>query len=1069
MEIRGLFYCSRCMRGMETDGVCPHCGYDGKGEKDASVLEEGTLLNGRYQLGAVIGKGGFGITYAAWDENLDRPVAVKEFFPSVLVTRNTGLSDEVVCPEKYRTGFLEGRLRFERESRLLATLREIPNVVEVLDYFSENETAYIVMEYIHGVTLDAWAAEKKPGPAQTLSFIRPVADALVLLHQQGVVHRDLKPENILVQEDGTVRLIDFGAAMRAERHGETVVLSRGYAPVEQYGKEYGRQGPWSDVYSLAAVIYQLLTGNAPQESLLRLQDDRLASPASANVRIGKKQNAALMAALAVRPEKRTQSMEEFRAELYRLPLPEQVLWRRRMRRRLTAAFCAALFLAAAVAANFTSGLPLGQGLLYSLRGDGWHILREWRGRSPERVLPSRVLGLSVTAVGRDAFRGDETLEQVTMPDALLSLGDQAFYGCSRLRAVYLNGSVREIGLNVFDGAEEDLLLWGSRDGVQDVYAERSQIRFVDGSEMDFEETEGGLTLTRLESAAEILVIPSSVNGKPVVRIGERVKIGSAAEVWFPDDLEEVPGGICENNGRLETVHIGKRTKRIGKGAFWQCGRLSRVLWGESLRTVDSLAFGMCSGLTEITLPEGVEKIGEEAFIKCGSLRSVSMPDSVGSIGSRAFLDCVSLREIRLPEKLAEIPETAFGGCAFETLALPESIRSIGWGAFRGSGLKYLVLPAGLETLDGCVFSECSALEWVLFLCDGAKLTGSARAYTEFSDFPDRFVIGGRAGSLAEWIAGESGIAFEDMDGWSSCFTLRGPCAVLTEPPDAEVRVPWFNADENCPVTRTSGMSGSGVREITLSRFQTRVEDSEFAGCPDLRTVRAPGALEEIGTRAFSGCENLGSVETGSRLRSIGDWAFEGDRSLKDIDLSGVRRIGQEAFFGCSSLSRLNFSDSLTSVGDYAFRECGVRGVVVPGSLTSVTTSAFALAPVKWVVLRPGCREIESFGLIGCSALRALVLPPGMRRAADTAVSSGCPVDVWIYQPDMVIDDLAFYRWEPDADQTPEELYAELPPPVIHGFPGSTAETYAAKRGFTFLEITESYEETAEAVQKAALN
>ena len=164
MEIRGLFYCSRCMRGMETDGVCPHCGYDGKGEKDASVLEEGTLLNGRYQLGAVIGKGGFGITYAAWDENLDRPVAVKEFFPSVLVTRNTGLSDEVVCPEKYRTGFLEGRLRFERESRLLATLREIPNVVEVLDYFSENETAYIVMEYIHGVTLDAWAAEKKPGP-----------------------------------------------------------------------------------------------------------------------------------------------------------------------------------------------------------------------------------------------------------------------------------------------------------------------------------------------------------------------------------------------------------------------------------------------------------------------------------------------------------------------------------------------------------------------------------------------------------------------------------------------------------------------------------------------------------------------------------------------------------------------------------------------------------------------------------------------------------------------------------------------------------------------------------------
>ena len=484
MEINGQYYCSRCMREMKEEGVCPHCGFDGSGERPPAVLEEGTLLNGKYQLGAVIGKGGFGITYAAWDENLDRPVAVKEYFPSDLVTRDTGVSDEVVCVEAQETVFLEGRLRFERESHLLASLSDIPNVVKVLDFFSENNTAYIVMEYIHGRPLDEWAAERKLQPAQTLSFLRPVMDALVLLHRQGVVHRDLKPENILVEEDGTARLIDFGAAMRTERHGETIILSRGYAPVEQYGKEYGRQGPWSDVYGLAAVIYELLTGEAPQESLLRARRDELKSPAALGVKLNRKQDAALMNALAVEPEKRTQSMEEFRAGLYLLPLPEQVRWRRRMRRRLLTAFCAALLVMTAVIANFVTGLPLGQGLLYSLRKDGFHIMRQWRGGDARRTLPGSVMGIPVTAVERDAFRGDETLEAVTLPDSVQSLGDQAFYGCGGLREVHLNEELRTIGLNVFDGAGEDLLIWGRRDGVQDAYAQAGGHRFGRGPYAD---------------------------------------------------------------------------------------------------------------------------------------------------------------------------------------------------------------------------------------------------------------------------------------------------------------------------------------------------------------------------------------------------------------------------------------------------------------------------------------------------------------------------------------------------------------------------------------------------------
>ena len=1064
MEINGVFYCSRCMRRMEAEGKCPHCGYDSeKQERNRTVLEEGTLLSEKYQLGAVIGQGGFGITYAAWDENLDRPVAIKEYFPSDCVSRNIDVSDEVVCLEKYQALFLEGRLRFEQESHLLASLQEIPNVVKVLDYFSENNTAYIVMEYIHGVPLDAWMKEQAMKPAQILQFMRPIADALVLLHKQGIVHRDLKPDNLLVEADGTIRLIDFGAAMQVARHGETIILSRGWAPVEQYGKEYGRQGPWSDVYSLAAVIYELLTGVSPQEALLRLQRDELKSPAALGVKLRKKQNAALMAALAVQPEKRTQSMEEFRAGLYLLPLPEQVLWRKRMQRRMITAFAVILLLAAVIAANFTTGLPLGHGLLYTLRQDGWHILREWR-RESQRELPGNLLSLPVTRVERDAFREDEILEQVTLPPTVQSVGDQAFYGCSRLNTVYLNEGLKEIGLNAFDGAAEDLLVWGRRDGMQEVYAQSNRLLFVDGSEMVFEETAGGLILTECDSPAERLVIPSYVNGKPVVEINETVKIQKAAEVYFPGEVTALPARICEGNGNLEIIHIGKHTKLIGEGAFQGCSRLAVLDFGEALQSVGDSAFFQCSSLTDITLPEGVTEIGENAFGECTALQRFIMPDSVEKTGSGVFSHCSSLREIRLSETLTEIPREAFRDCGISTIRLPQRIHFIGSGAFLESSLEWLSIPADVRRLEDSIFAGCTSLKWVQFLCDEAELTEETMAYTELTGFPDELVIGGHSGTVAEWIAAECGVEFEDINGWSDGFELVGECAVLKEP-QKFLWVPWFNEKENCLITHTKGVSGSDVQVIILSRFQKRVMDSEFEKCSVLAAVYAPGGLEAIGNNAFYECEKLHKVDMKTSPKYIGDGAFTYDFELTSFDLSGAYKIGERAFADCHALESLNLSDHLTEIGWLTLAGCGdgIDGLIVPASLTIIPMHALVTAQ-KWVVLSEGCKEISYKGMFGCPQLQTLILPPGMRRVRDKAVFSYQTVAIWVYQPDMIIDDLAFYSFTPDAGRSWEDLYARYPQPVIHGYPGSTAEEYARNHQFEFVEITASYEETVEVVQ-----
>ena len=376
MDIDGKLYCPRCMRVIEREGPCPHCGHGPDEPRPPMALEPGTLLNRRYQLGSVIGQGGFGITYAAWDETLGMPVAIKEYFPSSEAARDPDESDDLVPLPGHEAVYLDGLNRFRRESNLLASLQGIPCVVKVLDFFGENETAYLVMEFVHGVPVDQWVREAKIRPRDLIAKLRPVLDALVRTHSQGVIHRDITPDNLLVTEDGSFRLIDFGSAVEVERSSGTIVLTRKYAPVEQYGREYGALGPWTDVYGLAAVIYELVSGQEPMESPLRAHHDGMKPLTRMKTGLKRGEAAAVTDALTVAPEKRTQSMAEFRARLYNLPLPEEVRKRKRFIRRVSVAAAVLLLLAALAVANFTTGLPIGDGLLGSFTFDGIWIVRE---------------------------------------------------------------------------------------------------------------------------------------------------------------------------------------------------------------------------------------------------------------------------------------------------------------------------------------------------------------------------------------------------------------------------------------------------------------------------------------------------------------------------------------------------------------------------------------------------------------------------------------------------------------------------------------------------------------------
>lgn len=312
-------YCPYCMSMAHGEGACPSCGRD-PAEYCPSVhhLPPGTLLQGRYRIGRVLGEGGFGITYLGLDENLRRLVAVKEYFPTSFVLRENSVSLGVTCYTSQGKEFYErGRDQFLQEARTMARLDRVPQIVHVLDFFPANNTAYLVMEFLEGDTLKELVARQGPIPArELLELMEPVVRGMDTMHRAGVLHRDISPDNLMVLKGEDVKLMDFGCARELEGgHTLTVVLKHGFAPLEQYT---GRgQGPWSDVYSLCATLYYCLTGTVPPRSIERGgETDELLPPTQLGAGLTPGQEQALLKGLAVRVKDRWQSAAELYTALY---------------------------------------------------------------------------------------------------------------------------------------------------------------------------------------------------------------------------------------------------------------------------------------------------------------------------------------------------------------------------------------------------------------------------------------------------------------------------------------------------------------------------------------------------------------------------------------------------------------------------------------------------------------------------------------------------------------------------------------------------------------------------------
>lgn len=319
----GIPYCYNCFAVRTGTGPCPHCGYDPArdGGKRPNALPHGSILAGRYILGRVLGQGGFGVTYVALDKPAGRKAAVKEYLPSSLARRMPGTSLVSANTGADGESFRYGLSCFLEEARLLSKFNGNANIAAVRSFFQENGTAYFVMDYVEGISFKARLRSRggRVSWQETVRILRPVMKALEAVHRAGVVHRDVTPDNIYIAGDGGVKLLDFGAARYSlgdRSRSLDVILRPGYAPREQYLSR-SRQGPFTDVYSLAACFYAAITGYLPQESLEREERDELVPISRCGVRVPPGLESAIYKGLAVRAEDRYQSMGEFLAAVDR--------------------------------------------------------------------------------------------------------------------------------------------------------------------------------------------------------------------------------------------------------------------------------------------------------------------------------------------------------------------------------------------------------------------------------------------------------------------------------------------------------------------------------------------------------------------------------------------------------------------------------------------------------------------------------------------------------------------------------------------------------------------------------
>ena len=1058
MNVNGKFLCSRCMCELEDECICTHCGYDPSDKlylqsfdiDEKQVLEEGTIFqNRRYQIGTVIGAGGFGITYSAWDFELEQPVAIKEYFPSEGCTRNTEEDDSIRISTGFEIKYKLGLARTNREAKILTTLQHIENIVKVYEHFEANNTVYIVMQYIQGVPINQYVSDNKLSPKEIISVMRSIIDALALVHEEGIIHRDINPANILVQEDGRITLIDFGAASTRKRREQgkdrTGIFTEKYSPIEQYDGSDG-QGPCTDVYGLSATLYALICGEAPVAAPSRIGRDTLKSPSELNVPLKKYQNKAIMSGLAVQPTKRTQTMKIFRSMLYNEPMPEEVQIRRRI--MLYSASIAALFSGIIIlfVMNLSYGLFFVDGVRYSLYWDGLHA----RGFYYEREnleIPQEILGLGVVQIDDRAFKSSQKLAGISVPGTVKNIGSSAFNSCTNLSGVLLSDgvqkisarafancdnlqafitpdSVNEIAVDTFMNSQKRLIMLVNLGGQPEKLAKELNITYA---HIETKENESGITVLKYETEQTRAYLPDFINGKPVTAVDSEVS-GLAVfpsyvrSVILPKNLTRI-GGYAFNKAEIDGIDLPLSVDYIGECAFSE------------------------SFLEAISLPDSVKFLGIGAFMSCMSLESAKLSAGMKSIPAGCFDGDNKLREVIIPEGFEEINALAFGKCsALSSVELPDSLRIIGNSAFMDcTSLKDLYMPPSVQYVSISAFDGCS----------------------------NEMTIIGYEDTLAQNFSGRYSFNFYDMSNYDPRFEITPAGNLIVHRGVEESEVTALPSHYKSSLAKRL-LHAKYLRshKVILPKYLEEIAGSSFYGNRYLQSISLPETAKMIGTLSFANCSELTSIDINEGLERIGQAAFAECTGLTEIKFpQSLKYLGAEAFTGCKNLESFTIPGSLVLLDDDVFSGTAVKSITIPGNISRCGTSFYGCQNLQSVIVSEGVRTLWGT-FADCTSLESVIIPSTVNQVSRSTFH-GCKnlKDIWIYSDSVELD---FVSWgaghkmyhftdnenEIDMkyiflDKNSNPLFTDCKNLTIHAHRGSSSHVYANSHGITFMAIEDT--------------
>ena len=735
--------CESCFAEIDTE-PCPECGYQRSTyEQDRSVLPIGSVLEGRYMIGRVLGKGGFGITYLAYDMKLGYKVAVKEYYPMGAAVRDTeNMTTVSTQSDQSRESFRIGAEKFYSEARLVAELNNNPNIVSVSDVFYENETVYFTMAYMEGMTLKTYLDRHgKISGDQAVYIAGEVSNALIAAHKKNVLHRDISPDNIMVCNDGTVKLLDFGAARQVyteQSSSLSVILKQGYAPIEQYQKK-GKQGPWTDIYALGATLYYSLTLDLLDDPMSRMDDDEAFS--SNKHGISPALWEIIKKATMLRTSDRYQDVYDLLDALDDCGITPSPLVKTddRARRSFGSVSRRKMEYTEPAAAAMNETVALNENIAPAM--DATVALNESSAPAMDATVAlnetaAPAMNATVALNESGDMNATVALEPDTnytrpldnAPDMNKTVALNNYSAPDMNRTVALDSNVPSAGgTSVNNNKKRNIIIAAagaaaliaiiigvsvsnsSKSDDDTITAEATTTASVTETTKEttsaakeaeaskptdntdyskiftYESSGNGIKITKYIGSDSTVNIPAQIDGKSVTVIGSNAfeKISQVKNVIIPDSVTEIGTAAFRECTGLKSITIPNSVTKIGEYIFYECNDLENVTLSTGITEICRYSFWNCFNLDRIYIPDSITTIGVGAFGGCEALTDVIIPDSVTVIDNGAFLECFSLTSLTIPDKVTYIGTYAFESCtSLEKVSLPASCKAED-NAFKG--------------------------------------------------------------------------------------------------------------------------------------------------------------------------------------------------------------------------------------------------------------------------------------------------------------------------------------------------------------------------------------------------